>query len=319
MAFRLGSDIWLWLDPSQTCNISCALCYTRPSHARRLLTLEDAQLYCSKLKESGIVIREITLNWRGEPLMNKAYPEIVGVVTSVFPGTRVQFHTNAMLLTERNCERLCRIESPYYVYLSIDGGNRAAHERNRGKGTFDRAVRGGLNLLRRRADAPWPHVSLYQLDLRVCEDDYDPSFFELALSCDAWQRVTPIIRNGADIFGAAEPSADGVDLEQYWGLDAVGEQPRGACFWAGYSLSISPEGDVSPCILTQTADEDALLGNLRVDAVSAILARATELRERLERQGRQSVRQCASCYKVEGIPRAPRPLTDLRERFEQAR
>src|SRR3546814_13637660 len=65
-------------------------------------------------------------------------------------------------------------------------------------------------------------------------------------------------------------------------------QPNGACFWAGYSLSVSPTGDVSPCILTQIANPEALLGNLRNDSMDAIIGRASAFRERLEIDGRQS-------------------------------
>src|SRR3546814_19894306 len=68
---------------------------------------------------------------------------------------------------------LCRIRQPYHVYLSIDGGNEQAHDSNRGKDSFRRAVRGGHCLLRHRGESAWPHVSLYQLDLGVDEATYD--------------------------------------------------------------------------------------------------------------------------------------------------
>lgn len=48
-----------------------------------------------------------------------------------------------MLLGNRVAESLCRIRQPYHVYLSIDGGNEQAHDSNRGKDSFRRAVRGG--------------------------------------------------------------------------------------------------------------------------------------------------------------------------------
>src|SRR3546814_8490534 len=88
--------------------------------------------------------------------------------------------------------------------------------------------------------------------------------------------------------------------------DARGPQPNGACFWAGYSLSVSPTGDVSPCILTQIANPEALLGNLRNDSMDAITGRPSAFRERLEIDGRQSFSLCASCFKLSGKPRPPR-------------
>src|SRR3546814_6814928 len=103
-----------------------------------------------------------------------------------------------MLLGNRVAESLCRIRQPYHVYLSIDGGNEQAHDSNRGKDSFRRAVRGGHCLLRHRGESAWPHVSLYQLDLGVDEATYDAEFLNLAAQCDVWQRVTPIVANGSD-------------------------------------------------------------------------------------------------------------------------
>ncbi len=256
------------------------------------------------------MIREITLNWRGEPLMNKQFPDILQIVLDHFPDTRVQFHTNAMLLGNRVAERLCAIDRPFFVYLSIDGGNQASHDSNRGEDSFRRAVRGGRSLLQHRGQAAWPHVSLYQLDLGIDEAMYDAEFLDLAARCDVWQRVTPIVANGSD-----PTYDDAVDPVAHWHADARGPQPDGACFWAGYSLSISPTGEVAPCILTQLSHEDAVLGNLHRDSMRTIVERASAFRQRLEIGGRRSFALCASCYKVAGQPRAPRPPVDLRERF----
>ncbi|WP_235211461.1 SPASM domain-containing protein, partial [Sphingopyxis sp. LC363] len=114
---------------------------------------------------------------------------------------------------------------------------------------------------------------------------------------------------------AARPYNDSLDPTLHWQADARGPQPNGACFWAGYSLSVSPTGDVSPCILTQIANPEALLGNLRNDSMDAIIGRASAFRERLEIDGRQSFSLCASCFKVSGKPRPPRAPIDLRDQL----
>jgi len=314
--YRLGADVWLWLDPAQTCNIACEFCYTRPSHARRLLSLQDAAFYVSKLRDIAAEIREITLNWRGEPLMNRAFPQILSLVLEAWPCTRVQFHTNAMLLTDRVCEHLCAIERPFDVYLSIDGGNRTAHERNRGAGTFDRAVRGGLNLVHLRGPLRWPRITLYQLDLGVPEAEYDEDFLHLASRCDAWQRVMPIVKSGAEAPLAHLPSqAAGVASAALWETESDAELPSGACFWAGYSLCVAPDGDVSICILNQTSAPEGVLGNLKSETAEAILTRAVRFRRILETSGRSQVEHCARCHKVAGRPRPPRPVQDLGVRF----
>lgn len=313
-----GRDVWLWIDPSQACNIACELCYTRPSHRTKFLTYADLNLMIDNLQEKeDLNVREITFNWRGEPLMNKRFPELLELLVNRMPGVRVQFHTNAMLLSESMCERLIAIKAPFHVYLSIDGGNKAAHERNRGIGTFDRAVQGGLRLLTMRNDAPWPHISLYQLDLRLALGAYDADFLMLANAADAWQRVSPIVRSGTDsVIAAATPSRDGVNPSTLWDADYVGPQPKGACFWAGYSLAISPTGDASVCILNQLSQPEGVLGNLVRQPISDILVAASKFREKLENRDRSQIPHCASCFKVSGKPRPPRPVNDLRLTFD---
>src|SRR3546814_17088807 len=144
-----------------------------------------------------------------------------------------------MLLGNRVAESLCRIRQPYHVYLSIDGGNEQAHDSNRGKDSFRRAVRGGHCLLRHRGESAWPHVSLYQLDLGVDEATYDAEFLNLAAQCDVWQRVTPIVANGSD-----PTQNESLDPTPPWHAKPRGPHPHGACFRAAYNLYESRQGEV---------------------------------------------------------------------------
>src|SRR3546814_4513767 len=123
----------------------------------------------------------------------------------------------------------------------------------------------------------------------------------LARQCDVCYEDTPLVSIGSE-----PTSNDSLSPTFQWQADAGGPQHNGGCFWAGYSLSVSPTGDVSPCILTQIANPEALLGNLRNDSMDAIIGRASAFRERLEIDGRQSFSLCASCFKVSGKPRPPR-------------
>jgi sulfatase maturation enzyme AslB (radical SAM superfamily) len=236
----------------------------------------------------------------------------------------VQFHTNAMLITRDVAARLMDVGREYFVYLSIDGGHRRAHDANRGAGTFDKAVRGGHRLLdardaRRGAGgvdgdgAMAPHVTLYQLDLGEDEADYDETFLALAARADQWQRVDPIVRNGEDAASVRRKDASPSD---WWGAESSGPPPSGPCFWAGYSLSVAPDGDVSVCILNQRARPDGLLGNLLREDASVVLARAGAFRDALVREGRAQVAHCRQCRKIEGRPRPPRAVDDLKRRID---
>lgn len=323
--YRPGTDLWLWLDPSQSCNIACALCYTRESHARRFLNEDTLHRLIANLRAvSGLRFHEITFNWRGEPLMNKRFPELLKIVCDGFPGTRVQFHTNAMLITRDVANRLMDVAREYFVYLSIDGGHRRAHESNRGSGTFMTAIRGGHRLLdARNARATLhgttgectalPHITLYQLDLGEDEADYDQSFLALAARADQWQRVGPIVRNGED---AATVRHRDTPPSDWWHGESPRSTPAGPCFWAGYSLSVAPDGDTSVCILNQRARHDGVLGNLLREDAATVLSRAAAFREALARDGREQMTHCRQCRKIEGRPRPPRAVDDLKRKID---
>src|SRR3546814_18186074 len=93
----------------------------------------------------------------------------------------------------------------------------------------------------------------------------------------------------SDLNGSDPTYNDSLAPTLHWQADARGPQPNGACFWAGYSLSVSPTGDVSPCILTHIAHPEALLGNLTINSMDSILCRLSVFSERLELNRRQKV------------------------------
>ena len=312
-AYQPATDLWLWLDPSQACNIACALCYTRESHARSFLQEDTLRRLIANLRSvPDLRVHEITFNWRGEPLMNKRFPELLRVVCDGFPGTRVQFHTNAMLINRDVASRLAAVGREYFVYLSVDGGNSRAHDANRGAGTFDKALRGGHRLLDARGAGSRPHITLYQLDLGEDESDYAPEFLALAARADQWQRVDPIVSSGED---AAVLQRKGVSPSEWWGAEPRGAAPAGPCFWAGYSLSVAPDGTVSVCILSQASQPSGRIGNLLHEDAAQVLERARAFRAELERRGRAQVEHCRQCRKIEGAPRPPRAVDDLKRRI----
>jgi hypothetical protein len=128
-----------------------------------------------------------------------------------------------MLLTPHTCSGLVEIEQEFTVCLSIDGGNRESHDKNRGGGTYDKAMAGALNLLAARGSRPSPRIVLYQLDLRTDPGSYDLQFVELANRVDAWQRVQAVLPSGDANLITGQPLSVG-------GTDAVVEWPKHPAF-----------------------------------------------------------------------------------------
>ena len=308
----MADKVWLWIDPTRRCNIACSLCYTRRDHAAEDLDADRLGRMLDQVEQdTGAAVQELTFNWRGEPLMNPRFPELLAMVMARRSGFPVQFHTNAMLLTRRLAARVIAAAGDCTIYLSIDGGSRASHEANRGAGTYDRAIAGAWQLLDARGAAPRPRIVLYQLDLRERRAAYDDEFLRLARSVDAWQRVSPILPSGDDLALPRQPETDGgaAMVSDWADVPPAAQLPAGPCFWAGNAVCVSPAGEAFVCLLGRHGS--GRVGNLCSEPLSALVRRARRFRELILAAGRQNVPHCAGCRKCEGDTRPPRPSANL--------
>jgi sulfatase maturation enzyme AslB (radical SAM superfamily) len=304
--------VWVWLDPTLKCNIACSLCYTREGHGQVDLDRPSLERILANItSDDTIDIQELTFNWRGEPLMNKSFPSLLAFLTSQKLPFPIQFHTNAMLLTNRLAQKVIEGAGECSIYISIDGGSRESHDANRGRGSFSRAVTGAWNLLKARGGSKFPRIILYQLDLREAVSCYDREFLDLAHAVDSWQRYQPILPTGDANELASEPETPGGSLlvANWRNVRHSREIPRGPCFWMGYALCVSPKGDASVCLLSHRPD--GVLGNVLVDRPGDILKRAQTLRDFIQLNGRCALPHCQSCRKSEGVPRPPKPVANL--------
>lgn len=294
--------LWVWIDPTRRCNLKCRLCYTKDGQGAEDLSLPILRSIVDRLmSEPRIEIRQITFNWRGEPTLNKALPALLGELRQRRAGFPIEFHTNATAINERSAHRIIdACGEGLTVCVSIDGGTQASHDAQRGRGTFHRAIRGARALLKARGERAWPRIVLHQLDLRVSHDAYDDEFMSLSRDVDLWQRKVPIVPGGERrLFGSEPLSAAGTSLVDQWQAVAMPwDIPTGACFWAGNSLSIAPNGDVYICLLSSTPS--GVLGNLLVDPVWTLVDKSRQWRERLEVDGRRDTAHCATCRMENG-------------------
>jgi sulfatase maturation enzyme AslB (radical SAM superfamily) len=285
---------WCWFDVSQTCNLSCLLCYTKASHAPRYMRARDFSNFFAKLAESKtITLQEITLNWRGEPLTNPEFPDIVreaSALTVRYGLSPPDWHTNGTLITAKMARTLVDSAAYQKIWVSIDGGNRVAHERNRGPGSYAAAVGGLRSLLRARGRTRRPFIGVYQIDVGLPHAEYDPELIALASSADEWRRKRPVQQERPP-------------------LVSISPRPLGPCFWAGHSFCISPNGDVSICLLSNSAD--GIIGNLATEGAGAILERSRMLRAQMSGSGRASVAHCRTCRKPPGDARVPADVEEM--------
>ncbi|QNE07151.1 radical SAM/SPASM domain-containing protein [Croceicoccus marinus] len=278
-----GERLWVWMDVSGTCNLTCRDCYTKQSHEPVLVSEDQFRDTLNKFAASGASFEKLHLNWRGEPMTNKRLARMLALRNEIMPGTPIEFHTNGLLLTEKNSAAIIAQTIPEdLVYVSIDGGNREGHEGNRGEGSWEPTLAGLEMLLDARdAAAPErrPHLGIYE----ICYDRrsrYDETLIALSKRCASWTRVNEIKRTG--------------DERPFNYVDA----PQGPCFWVGNALCITARGDVHVCLLSFRPD--GRVGNIRRDTLESIVHNAREYRERIADKGRDQIAHCRGCQKTEG-------------------
>jgi sulfatase maturation enzyme AslB (radical SAM superfamily) len=222
------------------------------------------------------------LNWRGEPASNPYLANMLALL--VDKPWDVEWHTNATLLQPRKASEIIAANPHHSVYLSLDGGTASSFERNRGAGTWEKALRGAEALLAARGDRPWPRIGVYQLDLGVPPEQWDPRFRSILAKVDSHTIVPPV-------------DVDGGSLNR----DAGATVPRGPCFWLGNTFAIDVHGQAWTCLL----GTGTRLGSLLTESADDLIDRAERLRASVERETRAAVPGCSTCYKMEGRARRP--------------
>ena len=311
-----NQPLWLWIDPTNDCGLKCHFCYTKRSHGSAHLSPAMLRRYLEILLNApGISIQKLNFNWRGDPLMNPDFLSLLQEIEDrnlTFP---VEFHTNGTTIDEKMADDLASVARRVLIFVSVDGGNEASHDFNRGEGTYRKALHGLDLLLRARGERARPFIGLFQLDLGVPHERYDPEFIRLAETVDEWVRINPIhptsgrrihVRVPAALVPApAEPDRliTVAPTDRWWAREVPQDarQPQRPCFWAGNALFIAPGGDVSVCLLSHT--RDGILGNLLTTSLAEILDNASRWRSKISRVGRTAIPHCAKCRVFEGEPR----------------
>ena len=138
----------LWFNTGTLCNITCVNCYIESSptnDALVYLSLADVEGYLDQLETRQWGVREIAFTG-GEPFMN---PEIISLLDAALSrGYEVLVLTNAMLPMMRKrvqaglLDLNTRFPSKLTLRISLDHHSAALHDAERGKGSFQRSLKG---------------------------------------------------------------------------------------------------------------------------------------------------------------------------------
>lgn len=248
----------LAIEITKKCNLRCLHCYlSAGDEAEDELTTEEIKDLLRSAKELGA--RSVSIGG-GEPLMRPDYLDIIKYALSL--DLLVALGTNGTLVDEKIAESLSKLQIK--VQISLDGARKETHDRIRGDGSFDSAVRGIDNLIEKGVGKDIV-IAFTPMSLNVSEV---PELIDFALGRGIQVIQFPPLSPS----GRARARLDELRLsddERLWFWDFISEKAKevkgeldllAECFSMdinnhgnpyrcsiGSQLRIAPNGDVYPC------------------------------------------------------------------------
>jgi len=271
----------LFFHLTDVCNISCTHCYRASGPFKPAGDAELAKERIFELVDELVELggQKITFTG-GEPLARRDCFEILR-----YAGARVKLTllTNAMLIDERIAQALA--ELPISVQVSLDGSAPEVHDAIRGRGSFERTLRGIAHL---EAAGLGPKMSISASMLRSNLHDlfnliplverlelpelrFMP-LHELGRAQDNWKRVAPTHDEYLAFYrklyfeGYASHATIHINTG-FSGLALPGKRNDPGCSWCpiGQVVTLKPNGDAYACAIMM--EQEDYIGNVREQSV----------------------------------------------------
>ena len=155
---------YLWVEPTNTCNLHCPMCPNGAGRIRAERGFMDLGLYRRLIDDVRSYVGTVTLSMGGESLLHPGLGEMAAYAGR--SGLKTILNTNATLLDERTAAAL--LDSGLdYVSFAFDGFTKASYERARRGADFEATLSNILRFLRmkeeRRARKPFTVLSMLDL------------------------------------------------------------------------------------------------------------------------------------------------------------
>ncbi|MFH1171783.1 MAG: radical SAM protein [bacterium] len=302
---KYSSCTW---DVTSRCNLRCIHCHVAADNRQRSDELASAE-YPNVVSQLVDVLQpkaRISLSG-GEPLLNRELTTLCRLLRD--HDFEFSILTNGTLATRSLTVRLAAVH-PSYVQVSFDGGTAQVHDRIRGRGSFERARRGVLNL----RDAGMPVVlSFTPMKLNFFDlDNFVVMAHELGIRRVHFPHFTTKGRGRENastlnltdderifFYGRVrqltnEGAIDVGFIEERLRHCAVPQLSHNRNCGLGYGIFLlAANGDVYPC--SALTFPEMLLGNIRQQCLSEILADHPLLRQFWTLRPKEQQEQCKRC------------------------
>jgi SynChlorMet cassette radical SAM/SPASM protein ScmE len=137
----LSAPFNICLGITNKCNLNCKHCLASGTRDSQDLTTEELLNIIQQIKELKIFDLAI---FGGEPLMRKDFFTIVDALSGL--KLNLSLNTNGTLITADIAKRLAQYSIKTYT-VSLDGSCKEVQDPFRGKGSFDKTIKGIQNLI----------------------------------------------------------------------------------------------------------------------------------------------------------------------------
>lgn len=301
----LGTPLSLQIDPSNICNFRCVFCPTGDDELLRssarpkgLMSFELFRKIIDDLAGFRQPVKVLHLYKDGEPLVNKALPQMVAYAKASGRVERVETTTNGSLLTAVRGKQL--IEAGLdgiriSVYAMSDRGYRDLARAKTGVESVRSNV-AGLFALKSKLGSRL-HIHCKILDAGLSDRDKDLFLSTFAAISDSVHVES--------IMGWSDTPGRDLTLGLVPDRGSQGEAlnpKRVACSEPFMKLAVNFNGEVSVCCVDWA--HQLVVGDLRREALADIwngtLLRELRLKHLTGR--RHELQACASCHYIYGLP-----------------
>lgn len=281
---------------SESCNLRCKHCYQESSGKSPLLSVVD---FANVLDQARTIARQrgfdkLQLNLTGgEPLLVKNIKEYIEVALSKVD--KLLFLTNGTLVDESFVEFL-KGKDKVRVQVSLDG-TKEVHDAIRGKGSFDRAIR-GIRLLSSANIAVSVACTIHQDNYKLIgkiigvadEAGADRIWFDRYVPCGNARPLGTKEFIEAMTLLAAERDRHGIEVGCNRALQFLFDSVKAyKCSAFSKAVTILPDKTVLPCRRMPIP-----IGNLGKETLADVYVKNKKLLEALE----QPPKQCKGCSNV---------------------
>lgn len=279
------------------CNLRCKHCYISPKPKRGELDLDEIKTIIDEIYSLGALF--ITFSG-GEVLTRGDFFKVAEYARK--KGFAIRIFTNGTLITPSLADRIKEL-APLSVEISLYGMNPSAHDAvTKLKGSFDRTI-SAITLLKERdleivIKSPLMKDNFSEFnDLKAFTNQIDARFvFDLNLIPKEDGNKSPLAfrLNDSDL----RDFFSSIDPAKYWKKREI-QANEPICNAGLNSLSISPYGDVYPCVGIKKG-----MGSLRENSVEEIW-NSPEFREFRSINKFSNLKKCLGCGLLSYCKRCP--------------